>query len=89
MKRSHRIVNVGKTQRRHITILSGDNLEGTVYDPSTERRLLQVRFLQEVAANAELHMTGGQPFETSRTYWNADHWEMELVALIDTVPEGR
>lgn len=84
MKRSHRIVNVGKTQRRHITILASDPLEGTVYDPGTEKRLIQVRFLQEVAANAELHMTGGIAFETARTYWNADHWEMELVALVDT-----
>lgn len=87
MKRSHRIVNVGKTQRRHITILSGDSLTSTVYDPGTEKRLLQVTFLQEVAANAELHMTGGLPFETGRLYWNADHWEMELVALVDTVAD--
>jgi hypothetical protein len=89
VKRSHRIVNVGKTQRRHITVLSGDSLNGTIYDQSTEKRLLQITFLQEVAANAELHITGGHPFETARLYWNADHWEMELVAMVDAVPEGR
>lgn len=83
MKQSEKILSLGnRAGKRYCKVLRGDPASGEI--GASTKRLLQIRFLQEIADNPEIHRCGPAFFDKIVNFrWVEDHWECELQSEVE------